>query len=132
MCSDDNIMESFRWMSYSDAHKYEKEASYKEVSVTARSSKGFMREYELAGTVQKMRDRPLPKGVVGGKTWNEKRHNFIQRHLAQYKKNPTHRRYLALIMWAYRPRMLHRPSKRGSGPRTSKRSSREQRNRRHR
>lgn len=93
----------YPWLSYSQAHAYESEASRKRVSSVARGSKGFMREYQRAGSARAMRDRPLPPGVVGGATWGQKRDAFVARHLAQYLRDPTRRRFLALAMWAYRP-----------------------------
>lgn len=33
--------------------------------------------------------------------WRIKRENFIKRHVAQYKLNPTLRRRLALLVWAF-------------------------------
>lgn len=39
--------------------------------------------------------------------WVKKRHNFIKRTLAGYRINPTYRRYLSLIAWAYKPEVLH-------------------------
>lgn len=98
----------YSWMSYAAAHAYEKEAENLGVSVVARSRNGFMREYELAGNARTMNTRRLPKGVTGGDTWGQKRNGFIARHLAQYRKNPTRRRYLALVMWAYDPKRRHR------------------------
>lgn len=94
-------------MSYRAAHVFEAEAERYGVSEVARGANGFMREYEAAGTAASMRRRPLPYGVVGGQTWGQKRDNFVRRHMAQYERNPTHRRWLALIMWAYLPPRLH-------------------------
>ena len=93
----------YPWMSSQAAEKYEKEALEKGVSLVARSKHGFMREYELAGRAAAMRKRCLPSDVQGGSVWGEKRAGFIARHLEQYKQNPTPRRRLALIMWAYMP-----------------------------
>lgn len=90
-------------MSYRDAHAYEREAEAEGVSLTARSGKGFMREYERAGSASAMKNRPLPRGVTGGATWGQKRDAFVARHLAQYQAHPTRRRFLALVMWAYAP-----------------------------
>ena len=90
-------------MSYAAAKAYEGEAARLGVSTVARSSKGFMREYQKAGSSAAMRKRPLPGGVTGGATWGQKRDAFIARHMQQYRKNPTYRRFLALVMWAYRP-----------------------------
>lgn len=94
---------TYPWLSYKQAHSYEREAERLQVSVVARARKGFMREYELTGSCDAMKKRPLPAGVSGGKTWGQKRAAFIARHLPQYRQNPTKRRYLALIMWAYKP-----------------------------
>jgi len=38
--------------------------------------------------------------------WQNKRRGFIARHMAQYEKNPTYRRFLALVMWGYLPEQL--------------------------
>lgn len=92
-----------QWMSYSDAHAHEGEAERLRVSTVARARHGFMREYERAGSSEAMRRRPLPAGVSGGATWGQKRDAFVARHLEQYRRHPTYRRYLALLMWAYRP-----------------------------
>ena len=93
----------YPWMSYAAAHAYEKEAEIHGVSRVARSANGFMREFEKAGSARAMATRPLPKGVIGGSTWEQKRHGFVARHMKSYKEHPTYRRYLALIMWAYKP-----------------------------
>ena len=122
-----------RWLTYEQAHAYEKEAERLGVSNTARSKHGFMREYQLAKTAVAMRSRPLPSGVHGGDTWGTKRDNFVRRHMAQYTKNPTYRRFLALIMWAYRPpgRVPHDKSagRSRSGGRRSRRSGGRRRSR---
>ena len=55
---------TYPWMSYAAAHAYEAEASRHGVSTVARSSKGFMREYERAGSARAMASRPLPAGVT--------------------------------------------------------------------
>ena len=112
-------MSEFPWMSYSAAHAFEAEASRLGVSQVARSAKGFMREYEAAQTSSRMRNRPVPTGVRGGTTWGQKRNGFVARHLKTYRQRPTYGRYLALIMWAYKPPGPP-PGRRGS-PRTSRR-----------
>ena len=98
-----NNKEKYPWMSYSNAHAYEAEARRLGVSQVARAPKGFMREYELAKSYRTMMNRPLPNGVRGGATWAQKRHGFIARHMKSYEENPTYRRFLALVMWAYLP-----------------------------
>lgn len=87
-------------MSYGAAHKWEKQAAARGVSKVARSSRGFMRAYQRAGSWSK-----LPE------SWKRKRNAFIARHMAQVRKNGEQlwkngkpsRRALALIMWAYMP-----------------------------
>lgn len=91
---------SFRWMSYKEAHAYEQRAADLNVSDVARSTRGFMRQYERTQNVAsfcRQRVQGLPK-----QTWGQRRHNFIARHLAQFKKHPTERRWLAMVMWAYK------------------------------
>ena len=63
----------YPWMSYPEAYAFEPEAARLRVSTVARRAKGFMREYEKAATTDRMRDRQLPSGVVGGATWGQKR-----------------------------------------------------------
>jgi hypothetical protein len=70
--------------------KFEPQMEQENVSVVARSPRGFLTAYKKYG-------KALPQ------EWLTKRENFIKRHLAQYKKNPTYRRKLALMAWAYQP-----------------------------
>ena len=49
----------YPWLSYQQARAYEAEAKRLGVSEVARARKGFMREYELAGSARTMRTRPL-------------------------------------------------------------------------
>ena len=120
-------MTSYPWISYAAAHAHEAEARRLDVSHVARSDRGFMREYERAGSARAMRDRPLPDGVVGGDTWGQKRHGFIARHLAKYREHPTYRRYLALLMWAYAaPPPVRRGLGRDDGTRRRSRTRRSQ------
>ena len=60
------------------------------VSVKARSPHQFLDIYKKYGT-----QLPIQ--------WKKKRDAFIDRHYAQYKENPTIRRRLALITWAFDP-----------------------------
>lgn len=60
------------------------------VSVVARKKNQFLDQYAYHGT-------QLPA------QWMLKRENFIKRHIVQYRYNPTIRRRLALITWAYDP-----------------------------
>lgn len=89
---------SYPVMSYAAAHKWEALARQKGVSEVARSSRGFMRAYQRAGSWKN-----LPEA------WKRKRNAFVARHMAQGKKEQLwkggtpSRRALALIMWAYMP-----------------------------
>ena len=64
---------------------------------------GFMRVYEAYPSKSNMQ-RAMYSST---QSWAVRRKNFIKRHLAQYVKRPTHRRWLAMIMWAYRHQVLH-------------------------
>lgn len=90
--------QEYPWVSYAQAHKNEKEAESLGVSQVARGKGGFMRVYEKHGP----RTRTLPVSRGGDLTWGRKRRNFVARHMAQYRKKPTLRRWLALMMWAYK------------------------------
>lgn len=87
-------------MTYAAAHRWEAEAKRRGVSTVARSSRGFMRAYQRAGSWGR-----LPK------SWKRKRNAFVARHMAQVRQNGEQlwkngkpsRRALALIMWAYMP-----------------------------
>jgi hypothetical protein len=59
------------------------------VSIIARGKDQFLSNYRKYG------QNNLPDN------WKIKRENFIKRHLVSYKKNPTLRRKLALLVWAY-------------------------------
>jgi hypothetical protein len=63
------------------------------VSEVARSPRGFLTQYKRVG------GNPDKLSLE----WKVKRHGFIRRHLAQYRKNKTLRRKLALYAWAYNP-----------------------------
>ena len=73
---------------YETIKQYIPEMEKEKVSVVARSPRGFLTAYKKYG-------RNLPQ------MWLTKRENFIKRHLAQYKINPTYRRRLALLAWAF-------------------------------
>lgn len=92
----------YRWMRYSNAHAYEEEANRLGVSKVARSARGFMRAYETARTPEKMASTQVPQ-INRFQFWDQRRDDFIGRHLPQYRSKPSHRRRLALIMWAFEP-----------------------------
>ncbi len=113
----------YSWMSYAAAAKHIPEAKRLKVSTVARSSGGFMGNYKRAGSSSKMNKRPLGRNTVGGKTWGQKREAFIKRHLAQYKKNKTERRWYALVMWAYKPGAKPSGKNKSDRGKTTRRSS---------
>ena len=85
----------FNWMSYADAHAFEARAAREGVSEVARGLAG-----SCGCTRRTHRRRPWKKcstATFRGRSCD----NFVKRHLAQYRKNPTRRRYLAMVMWAY-------------------------------
>jgi len=80
----------FPLISYSEVAKYIPIADELGVSKIARGANGFVSILKHYG-----KDN-IPEN------WLHKRENFIKRHLVQYKKNPTKRRQIALLMWAYK------------------------------
>ena len=71
------------------------------VSKVARSPRGFLTAYKRYGTAAATKNKPVPG--YPGQTWGQRRNAFIGRHLAQYLANPTPRRRLALVAWAFYP-----------------------------
>ena len=88
---------SYSMVSYKTAHSYEAEARRLGVSKVARGTGGFMRVYQRNPSAAK-----LKRKMIGKISWYQRRNNFVARHLKQYKKNKTLRRWLAMMMWAYR------------------------------
>ena len=85
-------MQDYTWMDLDEVLKYLPEMKKEKVSEVARSSRGFLTIYRKYKEPSKM---PY--------YWVRRRFGFIARHLVQYRKNPTYRRKLALIAWAYNP-----------------------------
>ena len=70
------------------------------VSERARKPDGFL------GTYFASNPRKLNENYPGkSHDYMTERENFIKRHLVQYKANPTERRRLALIAWAFDPKV---------------------------
>ena len=92
---------NFKWIPLSRVLALEPYAATLGVSEVARAEDGFLREYEQAKTARMMRGRIVPGYAF--QTWNQRRAAFIARHLPLYRKNPTLRRRIALLMWAYDP-----------------------------
>lgn len=94
----------YRWLSLRRTQAAEPLAEALGVSEMARGPNGFLDEYKRAGTARAMKKRPVPG--YPGQTWGQRRAAFIARTLAQYRKNPTERRRVAMEMWAYFPSPL--------------------------
>lgn len=69
-----------------------------EVSEVARSPRGFFNQWGRFGS--DVWDRRDPRF---GQLWRDRRDNFCRRHSEQFRRNPTLRRFLALVAWAYTP-----------------------------
>jgi hypothetical protein len=68
------------------------------VSEVARSRRGFFHAWnEHKSSVWSHRDPKYDQ------LWSERRDNFVSRHMQQFRANPTLRRFLALVAWAYTP-----------------------------
>ena len=93
----------YKWMTPAQVARIVPELEAHGVSEVARSARGFIPAYLAARTPERMARTQAPgKGV----TWAHERHRFIKRTLAAYEMNPTHRRALALMAWAYVPRKV--------------------------
>ena len=90
------------WLSLSQVLAAVPAAAKLGVSEVARGPRGFVSEYRKARTSRAMMRRPVPG--YPGQTWGQRRAAFIARHQAQYRQNPTERRRLALLMWAFNPK----------------------------
>lgn len=86
----------YRWLDLEDVLPFVPDMKKEGVSKVARSSRGFLTAYR--------------KNNIDD-WWENRRENFVQRHMAQVKKrneklwvhgHPS-RRHLALIAWAYSP-----------------------------
>jgi hypothetical protein len=81
----------FQLMPLTEAIKFEKMAEDNKVSEVARSPNGFFYHYKKN------------KGKLEDSYWIKKRNAYLSRTLPQFRKNPTFRRALSLICWAYMP-----------------------------
>lgn len=86
-------MREYNYLSLATIRQYEPEMRRLGVSEVARSQRGFLMAYKRASGI--------PARL--SEYWKKNRNGFIARHLVQYRNNPTYRRKLALIAWAYMP-----------------------------
>ena len=87
------MTDTYPWLPLSEIAKYEPEMKRLGVSKVARSSRGFLTAYRKA----------RGNGLWMYEGWRRKRDGFIARTLPQYRANPTYRRWLSLVAWAYMP-----------------------------
>ena len=93
---------AYSWLSLATVKRHEAQAGRLGVSQVARSPRGFVTAYKAAGgRARVMNTTPVPG--YPNQTWGQRRANFIGRHLPSYRRNPTERRRLTLMLWAYRP-----------------------------
>ena len=92
---------TYEWLSQDECMLHLDEAKIKKVSKVSRGAGGFMRTYLDDPTLNPDAMSKL-FSQKHQSSWGQVRINFIKRHTAQYEKNPTRRRWLSLIMWAYR------------------------------
>ena len=92
----------YKWMSVRQVRSVIPELEANMVSEVARSPRGFIPAYLRHRTQARMESALVPGENV---TWERKRELFIRRTLAAYKKRPSYRRALALMAWAYMPRI---------------------------
>ena len=71
------------------------------VSAVARSPRGILSAYRRIRSPLLMMIEPVPDHET--QTWAQRRDAFIARALPVYNANPTHRRALSLIAWAFMP-----------------------------
>ena len=90
-----------RWLSYRQAaggdDRYLRLAERWGVSEVARRRDGFMGVYRRHPRAARMKEVPF----TPTQTWGRRRDVFVARHYAQYKRNPTPARALALRMWTF-------------------------------
>ena len=71
------------------------------VSKVARSPRGFVSAYRRIRSPLQMMIAEVPDHEP--QTWSQRRDAYIARALPAYNADPTHRRALALMSWAYAP-----------------------------
>lgn len=88
----------YQWFPVKNVKVYLPDIIKQNVSEVARSKDGFLTNYLKHGSSIRFDIAPGTN-----MTWAKKRELFIKRTLPAYLKNPTERRRLSLIAWAYNP-----------------------------
>lgn len=84
-----------------EMEKYKVSEVARGVKESTATEGGFLQMYQKIQAPMFMYDIPVKPGAK--ETWGQRRDNFVSRHYAQYQSNPTYRRRLALIAWAFDP-----------------------------
>ena len=96
-----SIATMFAWMPVEEVEAMLPTIEAAGVSKIARSPRGFLTAYRRIRSPLRMMIAEVPDHET--QTWAQRRDAFIARALPVYNANPTHRRALALISWAYAP-----------------------------
>ena len=91
----------FAWMPVEEVEAMLPTIEAAGVSKIARSPRGFVSAYRRIRSPLRMMIAEVPDLVT--QTWAQRRDAYIARALPAYNANPTHRRALALMAWAYAP-----------------------------
>jgi hypothetical protein len=91
----------FSWMTVEEVEAMLPTIEAAGVSKIARSPRGFLTAYRRIRSPLRMMIAEVPDHET--QTWAQRRDAFIARALPAYTADPTHRRALALIAWAYMP-----------------------------
>ena len=91
----------FPWMTVEEVEAMLPTIEAAGVSKVARSPRGFVTAYRRIRSPLQMMIAVVPDLVT--QTWAQRRDAFIARALPVYNANPSHRRALALMAWAYAP-----------------------------
>ena len=91
----------FPWMTVEEVEAMLPTIEAAGVSKVARSPRGFVSAYRRIRSPLQMMIAEVPDHEP--QTWSQRRDAYIARALPAYNADPTHRRALSLIAWAYMP-----------------------------
>jgi hypothetical protein len=91
----------FSWMTVEEVEAMLPTIEAAGVSKVARSPRGFVSAYRRIRSPLRMMIAEVPDHET--QTWAQRRDAYIARALPAYTADPTHRRALALMAWAYAP-----------------------------
>jgi hypothetical protein len=91
----------FPWMTVEEVEAMLPTIQAAGVSTVARSPRGFISAYRRIRSPLQMMLAEVPD--LPAQSWAQRRDALIARSLPVYNANPTHRRALSLIAWAFMP-----------------------------